>query len=223
MSEKEPFEPPAPKTKWPTPEELSELVGKISIQKKWLTDEKPLTTEILQDVCQRLADETPLSLEEWRNIRGTLYRKINYSTQPEAQRLWELALERSIDGLSHLIGTETIEKIRKTAEAYEKDSPYRDPGMLWLNGAAKEWHDNIIRMLAKDAGTTLATLDRLAQQLMEQASIPFAKRAKELGVSGASIIEDTADRLEFVRAYTNRVQKDQSKIDQRVKEILAQI
>lgn len=223
MSEKEHSEPQAPTKKWPTPEELAELVDKIPIQEKWLADEKPLTIEILQDVCQRLADETPLSFEEWRNIRNTLYKKINYSPQPEAQRLWELVIERSIDGLSHLIGSETIEKIRKSAEAYEEDSPYRDPRMLWLSGAAKQWHDNIIRMFAKDAGTTLATIEKLAQQLMEQASIPFAKRAKELGISGASIIEDTADRLEFVRAYTNRVQKDQSKIDQHVREILAQI
>ncbi|GEM_PF-4365939 len=222
MSETERFEPQAPTKKWPTLEELAEMANKIDIPEKWQTDLKPLTPETLRDICRRLADETPLSLEEWRKLREVLYNKINYSKQPEVQRLWELTIERGIDGLAHLIEVSTPEQIRKSAEAHPSKD-YKDPKFYWLAGTAKTWHDNIIRVLDISIGTTVQGIEKLAQKLMEQASIPFAKRAKELGASGADAIEATVDRLEYVRTYSSKQQKDETRIAQRVQEIMSTI
>lgn len=194
--------------KYPTYEELAEKAGRIPIPEKWLTREDPLTPEILQAVCRRLSDETPIAHEnEWVKLIEAIYGKLNYSQQPEAQEIWELALERGIEGLAQLIENMPAEKVREITAAKPEGSRYKDnPLYYWENCEVRLWHGALIRMFSFDAGTEPRLIEKLAQQLMEQASIPFTRREKELGCEITKLVREdliwqTAQKIAFGRMF----------------------
>lgn len=187
-------------------EEMDEIIGKILIPDEWRVVEPPLyhgakekqpvTTEYLQKLGKRLADEQPMSKDEWSEILGTLYFTVTPSKQPEAQKLWELFLEKGIQGLSHLIAITTVEEIQRQAntdEYYKKK--YKDPAtrarMWWANGTARFWHNGLTHMLNTDAGTREEAILRLGPKMLEKVSIPFTKRGLELDPSRKPRIMDS--------------------------------
>ncbi|HBU06934.1 MAG TPA: hypothetical protein DEB09_02530 [Candidatus Magasanikbacteria bacterium] len=196
MSETKPFDnrQSAPGTQWPTPEELTEIIKKILIPDKWKAVKapldkyeevkRPITAEYLQKLGERLADEPPMSYGEWNTILKELYNKVNYSKQPEAQRLWELFLEKGIQELSKLIASATAEEIHKQANADPYFNEHKDSATKamarWNEGVENSWDNAITRMLDTDAGTTEETIIRLSKKMIELVSVPFTNKILEL-------------------------------------------
>lgn len=220
MSEKEQFsnQPSTPETKWPSQEELAEIIGKISIPDEWKVvepsrgswdkEKRPVTAEYLQELGRRLVDEQPMSCGEWHTITEELYKKVNYSKQPEAQRLWELCLERGIRDLSHLIENTTIEEIRARGDEMYKDK-YEDPddrAVMYLTSLNEivDWYHGITRLLQDDAGTTNEAIIRLSEQMLEKVTIPFVKKEREITpnakqLATESFIKEIIQRLEIAK------------------------
>lgn len=193
-----------------TQKDLEVLVKKISIPQHWEKMEKTedwaeqITPEYLQGLNMRIADNNPMSLDDWRRARDSLYGKISHSNQSEAQRFWELFLEKGIKSASHLVESTTTEDILEKANTEKNKARYKEQcertathiaskeyidfigtnnqrvvDYLENHSEMRFWHDKLLRMLAEDAGISNKQIIKLGKQMLENFSIPFEKKIIE--------------------------------------------
>lgn len=161
-----------------TAEELTEMIGKISIPEDWKKPEPrtasskeklPITSEYLQNIGKQIVDGEPMKQSDWENVLETLYNRVNYSEQPEAKRLWELFLEKGISSAAQLVGDSNVEEI---TNVYGRGSEIN------------RWRNLLGRMMSVHAGTPFEMQLKLSEETLEQCAVPLAKRAHEIDPDG---------------------------------------